>query len=87
MISTGIKEGDIRYGIDPRILIISSLEGALMISRLDRDRAALLAVQAHLERYLETEVRVRTKQSIRSSTTRGKRGARPASARLSERRQ
>jgi hypothetical protein len=40
------------------ILIISSLEGALMIGRLERDREALMAARSHLERYLETEVRL-----------------------------
>jgi hypothetical protein len=40
------------------MLIISSLEGALMISRLERNRDALLAARAHLENYLEKEVRV-----------------------------
>jgi hypothetical protein len=45
-------------------LIISSLEGALMISRLERDREALLAAQAHVERYLETEVRLSRKSRL-----------------------
>jgi hypothetical protein len=40
------------------ILIISSLEGALMISRLERDREALMAAQSYLERYLDKEVRI-----------------------------
>jgi hypothetical protein len=39
-------------------LIIGSLEGALMISRLEQNREALLEAQSHLERYLESEVRV-----------------------------
>jgi hypothetical protein len=29
-----------------------------MISRLERDREALMATQSYLERYLETEVRL-----------------------------
>jgi hypothetical protein len=41
-------------------LIISSLEGALMIARLERDREALVAVRSHLESHLETEVRLTT---------------------------
>jgi TetR/AcrR family transcriptional repressor of nem operon len=47
----GIETGEIRREVDPRraaILIISSLEGALTISRLERDREALLGVQSHL---------------------------------------
>jgi TetR/AcrR family transcriptional repressor of nem operon len=56
----GIEIGEVRREIDPRAvatLIISSLEGALIISRLERDREALLAVQSHLEAYLEGQVR------------------------------
>ena len=61
IINTGIERKEIRRGVDPRrlaILIISSLEGALMISRLERDREALMAAQSYLERYLDKEVRI-----------------------------
>jgi TetR/AcrR family transcriptional regulator, transcriptional repressor for nem operon len=61
MITVGVKRKEIRRGVDAdklANLIISSLEGALMISRLERDREALLAAQAHLNHYLETEVRL-----------------------------
>ncbi len=61
IIDTGIERKEIRRGVDARklaTLIISSLEGALMISRLERAREALMATQSHLERYLETEVRL-----------------------------
>jgi TetR/AcrR family transcriptional repressor of nem operon len=57
----GIEAGEIRREVDPRraaILIISSLEGALTISRLERDREALLGVQSHLQDYLEADVRI-----------------------------
>jgi TetR/AcrR family transcriptional repressor of nem operon len=60
--SAGIKAGEIRGEIDPKklaTLILSSLEGALMISRLERDRDSLLTVQSHLEHYLDGEVRTR----------------------------
>jgi TetR/AcrR family transcriptional regulator, transcriptional repressor for nem operon len=60
IISAGIERREIKRAVDARklaTLIISSLEGALMVSRLERDREALLAAQSHLERYLETEVR------------------------------
>ncbi len=40
-------------------LIVGSREGALMISRLESDREALLETQSHLERYLDSEVRLR----------------------------
>lgn len=56
----GIKKGEIRKGMLPKKLadlIVSSLEGALMISRLERNDEALRVVQAHLNQYLESEVR------------------------------
>lgn len=56
----GIKAGEIRAKTDTKklaTLIISSLEGAIMVDRLERSRDALRAVQAHLESYLETEIR------------------------------
>ena len=62
MVNAGIKRKEIRKGVHPKklvTLIVGSLEGALMISRLERDREALLATQLHLERYLDTEVRLR----------------------------
>jgi TetR/AcrR family transcriptional regulator, transcriptional repressor for nem operon len=64
MISTGIEAKEIRPGIDPKklaTLIISSLEGAFMIRRLERNEEALHIVQAHLDGHLETEVRLRSK--------------------------
>jgi TetR/AcrR family transcriptional repressor of nem operon len=63
IISTGIKRREIRRGVDSKklaTLIIASLEGALMIARLERDREALVAARSHLESYLETEVRLTT---------------------------
>jgi TetR/AcrR family transcriptional repressor of nem operon len=60
IVSIGIKRKEIRRNVNPRRLanlIISSLEGALMIARLERDREALEAAQAYLDHYLETEVR------------------------------
>src|SRR5260370_20172516 len=61
IVDTGIKHGEIRRGVDAKevaTLIISCLEGALVIGRLERNREALVAAQSHLERYLETEVRL-----------------------------
>ncbi|HKF57536.1 MAG TPA: TetR/AcrR family transcriptional regulator [Blastocatellia bacterium] len=61
IVASGIKRGEIRRGVDAKevsTLIISSLEGALVIGRLERNREALVAAQSHLERYLETEVRL-----------------------------
>ena len=70
VINKGIQRREIRSGVDPNtaaILIISSLEGALMISRLERNRDALQAARAHLDRYLDQEVRAR-KAGSRTST-------------------
>jgi len=60
IVDQGIKRGEIRRGVNAKevaTLIISSLEGALVIGRLERNRQALAAARSHLERYLETEVR------------------------------
>jgi TetR/AcrR family transcriptional repressor of nem operon len=64
MINAGIKVRDIRSGVDAKklaTLIISSLEGAVMLYRLERNVEALRAVQVHLDNYLETEVRLPSK--------------------------
>lgn len=64
MISAGIKAREIRPAVDAKklaALIISSLEGAIMLYRLERNEEALRAVQVHLDSYLETEVRVPSK--------------------------
>jgi len=37
---------------------VASLEGALMMSRLQRDEEALRRVQLHLNQYLESQVAV-----------------------------
>jgi len=60
IINEGIRSREIANGVNPHklaMLIISTLEGALMISRLERNREALLAAQSHLDRYLDKEVR------------------------------
>ena len=64
VIGAGIKAREIRPRIDAKnlaTLIISSLEGAVMLYRLERNEEALGAIQAHLDSYLETEVRVPSK--------------------------
>lgn len=68
IVIAGIARKEIRRGIRPvqvANLIISSLEGALMMSRLDRDRDALLTAQAHLQQYLDREVRFRPFSPVR----------------------
>jgi len=51
--------GETLPGVDPKAvatLIVASLEGALMMSRIQRSDEALRRVQAHLDRYLDKEV-------------------------------
>ena len=62
------EEGISKREIDARVdckalgqLIISTLEGALLISRLENDRAPLDRVRQHLREYLEANVRRRKK--------------------------
>ncbi|MFZ0292207.1 MAG: TetR family transcriptional regulator C-terminal domain-containing protein [Candidatus Sulfotelmatobacter sp.] len=59
IITAGKKNKEIKPGVDPAALatlIITSLEGALVVSRLERDPRALQAAQEHLEQYMETDV-------------------------------
>ena len=56
----GKRKGEIRPGIDPEelaTLIVNTLEGGLMVSRLQRRDEALDLACRHLEEYLETSVR------------------------------
>jgi TetR/AcrR family transcriptional repressor of nem operon len=53
------EHGETRPGVDPKLvatLIVASLEGALMMSRLQRNDQALRRVQSHLNEYLESDV-------------------------------
>jgi TetR/AcrR family transcriptional regulator, transcriptional repressor for nem operon len=64
IIRDGIKAGEIRPKTDAKklaIVMISSLEGAVMAYRLERDDEQLRTVRAHLENYLEREVRAASK--------------------------
>jgi len=64
MINAGIKAREIRPRVDAKklaTLVISSLEGGIMVYRLERNDEALRGVQAHLHSYLETEVRAPSK--------------------------
>jgi TetR/AcrR family transcriptional repressor of nem operon len=56
-----MERGEIRADVDPKTvatLIVATLEGALMMSRLERNDDALRRSQQHLNRYLDTEVAV-----------------------------
>ncbi len=60
IIRSGINAREIRSNVDAQklaTLIISALEGAVMVYRLERTEESLRGTQAHLDNYLETEVR------------------------------
>ncbi len=60
--SEGIQKRQIDRNVAPRQLaqlIIGSLEGALLISRLQNDEEPLRAMRQHLEEYLEQRVRTK----------------------------
>ena len=57
ILETGIKAGEIRRSTDPRRIantLIATLEGALMISRLENNRSALRDAQTALETLLSS---------------------------------
>ena len=59
MVQQAQEHGETRSGVDPKLvatLIVASLEGALMMSRLQRNDEALRRVQSHLNGYLENQV-------------------------------
>jgi TetR/AcrR family transcriptional repressor of nem operon len=55
------QQRDAKPDVDPKdvaTLIVASLEGALMMSRIERNDEALRRVQSHLNEYLDKEVAV-----------------------------
>jgi len=57
IVETGIRDGEIRRSTDPRRIantLIATLEGALMISRLENNRNALRDAQTTLDALLTT---------------------------------
>src|SRR5579863_10773666 len=59
MVEEAQEHGDTRRGVDAKAvatLIVASLEGALMMSRIQRNDEALRRVQSHLNRYLDEQV-------------------------------
>ena len=61
IVEAGIKNGEIRREVSKTKLanlIIATLEGAVMIGRLEQNLDALREAQMHLNDYLETNVRV-----------------------------
>ena len=61
MVEEAQEHGDTPRGVDAKAvatLIVASLEGALMMSRIQRNDEALRRVQSHLNGYLDREVAV-----------------------------
>jgi TetR/AcrR family transcriptional repressor of nem operon len=57
IVCQGVRGGELRADIDPiavATIVISSLEGAIMFSRLEKTREALFTVGEHLEGYLRS---------------------------------
>jgi TetR/AcrR family transcriptional repressor of nem operon len=62
----GKKRGEVRSAVDSAVLatlIVSTLEGGLMVSRLERRDDALDFSCRHLEEYLETNIRSKESKS------------------------
>lgn len=62
IVEEGQQRGEVRSEVDTAelaVLIVSTLEGGLMVSRLKRKDAALDVACRHVEEYLETKVRAR----------------------------
>lgn len=61
VVERGIERKEIKRRVDPKQvadIVISSLEGALMVSRLEGNRKTLSTVQSYLDSYLDAEVRL-----------------------------
>ena len=62
IIEEGKRRGEVREDVDSSelaTLIVSTLEGSLMVSRLQRKDEARVQACGHLEKYLETDVRAK----------------------------
>lgn len=67
----GQRNGEIRADSAPgemANLIVSTLEGSLMLSRLQRSDEPLAIACGHLEKYLETEIRSKESKSLREKS-------------------
>jgi TetR/AcrR family transcriptional regulator, transcriptional repressor for nem operon len=59
IVEQAIQDGEIRADADSKdiaTLIVATLEGGMMMSRLERDDAALRRIQNHLNGYLENQL-------------------------------
>jgi len=62
IVEEGMRSGEVRADVDSAqlaALIIGTLEGSLMISRLRRDSNPISLACDHLEEHIEAKVRVR----------------------------
>lgn len=60
MVKEGVQRGEINLTADPQsvaTVVVACLEGALMMSRLERSGDALLVAKKHLDTFLESSVR------------------------------
>jgi len=67
IVEEGRRKGEIRSDIDAEklaTLMITMLEGSLMVSRLERNAASLALACRHLEEYLEANVRASKSKSV-----------------------
>jgi TetR/AcrR family transcriptional repressor of nem operon len=61
IVKEAVVAGETRVGVDPKnvaTLVIASLEGALMMSRIERNHDSLRRVQEHLNSYIDNQVAV-----------------------------
>jgi TetR/AcrR family transcriptional regulator, transcriptional repressor for nem operon len=59
IIKTGIKKGEVRATVEPdtvATIIFSTLEGAIMMSKLERNPVHLTRVVAHLQSYIQNSL-------------------------------
>ncbi len=59
IVKEAVKAGETQVGVDPKTvatLVVASLEGALMMSRIERNYDALRRIQAHLNLYIDNQV-------------------------------
>jgi TetR/AcrR family transcriptional repressor of nem operon len=64
-LNNGIAAGTIRSSVDAeRVarLIIATLEGGMLVSRIEKNDEALRAAMSHLDEYLELQVRASTRK-------------------------
>jgi len=63
IITEGQSKGEVRNGVDPKSVaafLISTLEGAIAVSRIDKRSGALAYAQENLIRFLDNQVRARS---------------------------